>query len=95
VFLVLGKEPIIETKPLARKLDAFISLSEAELGFLDRLHDRRRTFVAGRDLVHQGRMDQAAHILVSGWACCTKFYMTANDKSLIFKLSATFGNYVV
>jgi hypothetical protein len=33
------------------------------------LHKRRRTFVAGRDHVHQGQSDQAAHILASGWAC--------------------------
>jgi hypothetical protein len=52
---ILRKVPIIETKPLARKLAAFVALSEAGRGVLDSLHKPRRTFVAGRDLVHQGQ----------------------------------------
>jgi CRP-like cAMP-binding protein len=55
--------------PLARKLDAFVALSDAELSVLEGLHKRRRTVVAGRDLAHQGQSDQAAYILISGWAC--------------------------
>jgi hypothetical protein len=62
VFVILTKGIIIETEPLARKLGAFVALSEAELSVLERLHKRRRTFLAGRDLVHQGRTDQAAYI---------------------------------
>ncbi len=64
--------PVIENRPLARKLGAFVALSETELSVLERLHKRRRTFVAGRDLVHQGQSDQAAYILMSGWACSYK-----------------------
>jgi hypothetical protein len=56
----------VEHSPLTRKLSAFVALSEVELTVLERLHQRRRTFVAGRDMVHQGQTDQAAYILSSG-----------------------------
>ena len=38
----------VQDTPLARKLSAFVTLSQAELAVLERLHERRRTFVAGR-----------------------------------------------
>jgi hypothetical protein len=59
---------MMENRPLVRKLGAFVALSDAELSVLESLHKRRRTFVAGRDLVHQGQSDQAAYILLSGCA---------------------------
>lgn len=62
----------IETSPLARKLGAFVVLSEAEFAVLERLHQRRRSFVAGRDLVHQGQSEQAAYILATGWVASYK-----------------------
>ena len=62
----------IETSPLTRKLSAFVTLSESELAVLARLHQRRRTFVAGRDLVQQGQSKQAAYILSEGWVCSYK-----------------------
>ena len=60
------------TAPLTRKLSAFVALSEAELAVLERLHLRRRSFVAGQDLVHQGQSGQAAYILAEGWVCSYK-----------------------
>ena len=62
----------METKPLVRKLGALVALTDVELRVLDALHKRRRTFATGRDLVHQGRADQATYILVSGWAVAYK-----------------------
>ena len=56
----------IQESPLTRKLQTFVALSEDELGVLKCLHLRRRSFVAGRDLVHQGQSDQAAYILAAG-----------------------------
>jgi hypothetical protein len=53
----------VEHSPLTRKLSAFVALSEVELAVLERLHQRRRSFVAGRDMVHQGQSAQAAYIL--------------------------------
>jgi CRP-like cAMP-binding protein len=55
--------------PFARKLTAFVTLSDADMAVLSDLYRRRRNFVAGRDLVHQGQTDQAAYILAAGWAC--------------------------
>lgn len=68
------EEPLdhIANSPLARKLSAFVALSEAEYAVLSALHQRRRTFVEGRDLVYQGQSEQAAYILISGWACSSK-----------------------
>lgn len=66
----------IETSPLKRKLSAFVALSDNELVVLERLHQRSRTFVASRDLVHQGQSKQAAYILISGWVCS---YKTQSD----------------
>ena len=58
----------IETSPITLKLSAFVALSEGELAVLERLHQRRRSFVAGFDLVQQGQSRQAAYILSAGWA---------------------------
>lgn len=64
--------PPQETSPLTRKLSAFAALSAQELAVLDRLHRRSRVFEAGRDLVHEGQIGQAAYILSSGWVCSYK-----------------------
>ncbi|MFD0909931.1 Crp/Fnr family transcriptional regulator [Ruegeria arenilitoris] len=58
--------------PLTKKLQVFVALSDDELDVLKRLHLRRRSFTAGRDLVHQGQSDQAAYILAAGWVCSYK-----------------------
>ncbi|AWI86854.1 Crp/Fnr family transcriptional regulator (plasmid) [Alloyangia pacifica] len=58
--------------PLARKLSAFAVFNDSEMAVLERLHERRRSFSAGRDLVYQGQSRQAAYVLASGWACSYK-----------------------
>lgn len=80
----------IETKPLARKLGAFVALSDVELSVLDGLHKRRRTFVAGRDLVHQGQTDQVAYILVSGWAYSYKLLADGQKQIIDFQIPGDF-----
>ena len=72
----------IETSPLTRKLGAFVALSEAELGVLERLHRRRKVFVAGRDLVRQGQSEQAAYILAAGWVVSYKIQPDGVDKPI-------------
>ncbi len=57
---------------------------------LDDLHKRRRTFVAGRDLVHQGQTDQAAYILVSGWACSYKLLADGQKQIIDFQILGDF-----
>jgi len=81
---------MMENTPLARKLGAFVALSEAELSVLEGLHKRRRTFVAGRDLVHQGQSDQAAYILISGWACSYKLLEDGQRQIVDFQIPGDF-----
>ncbi|MEH6832771.1 MAG: Crp/Fnr family transcriptional regulator [Sulfitobacter sp.] len=81
---------MIETRPLARKLGAFVALSKTELLVLERLHKRRRTFVAGRDLVEQGQADQAAYILISGWACSYKLLPDGQRQIVDFQIPGDF-----
>ena len=76
--------------PLARKLGAFVALSGVELSALESLHKRRRTFVAGRDLVHQGQSDQAAYILMSGWACSYKILHDGQRQIVDFQVPGDF-----
>ncbi len=77
---------MIENTALVRKLGAFVALSDAELSVLASLHKRRRTFVAGRDLVHQGQSDQAAYILASGWACSYKLLEDGQRQIVDFQI---------
>ncbi|MCU0907799.1 MAG: Crp/Fnr family transcriptional regulator [Rhodobacteraceae bacterium] len=58
--------------PLTRKLSAFVALGDADLQVLARLHKRRRTFLPGHELVHEGQRNASAFILAAGWACSYK-----------------------
>lgn len=75
---------------LTRKLSAFVSLSEDELAALERLHQRRRSFVAGRDLVHQGQSEQAAYILSAGWVCSYKILPDGSRQIVDFQIPGDF-----
>lgn len=76
--------------PLVRKLGAFVALSKIELAALETLHKRRRTFVAGRELVHQGQSDQAAYILASGWAFSYKLLQDGQRQIVDFQIPGDF-----
>jgi len=80
----------IENSPLTRKLSAFVALSSKELAVLEALHQRRRSFVAGRDLVHQGQSDQAAYILASGWVCSYKLQPNGTRQIVDFQVAGDF-----
>ncbi len=80
----------IHESPIARKLGAFVALSETELSVLDDLHRRRRTFVAGRDMVLQGQPDQSASILASGWACSYKLQAIGSRQIVDFQVPGDF-----
>jgi CRP-like cAMP-binding protein len=81
---------ISANSPLARKLSAFVALSEAELAPLARLHQRRRTFVAGRDIVHQGQSGQPAYILSTGWVCSYKIQPDGTRQIVDFQVPGDF-----
>jgi len=76
--------------PFARKLAAFVVLSDEEMAVLERLHGRRRSFVAGRDLVHQGQSGQAAYILASGWVCSSKILSDGSRQIVDFQIPGDF-----
>ena len=80
----------LETCPLIGKLRAFMALSDAEAVVLDRLHQRRRRFVAGRDLVHQGQVEQSAYILCAGWVCSYKLQPDGSRQIVDFQIPGDF-----
>jgi CRP-like cAMP-binding protein len=81
---------MIEDTPLVRKLGAFVALSGAELSVLEKLHKRRRYFVAGRALVHQGQSEQAAYILAAGWVCSYKIQSDGSRQIVDFQIPGDF-----
>ncbi len=88
----LGETPLkpIEKSPLARKLSSFVALSTNELEVLHHLHRRRRSFVAGRDLVQQGQSEQAAYILSEGWVCSYKLQPDGSRQIIDFQIPGDF-----
>lgn len=76
--------------PLARKLGNFVALSETDLEVLDGLHRRRRSFVAGRDIVHQGQTHAAAYILAEGWVCSYKLLRDGSRQIVDFQVPGDF-----
>jgi CRP-like cAMP-binding protein len=81
---------VIKNSPLARKLGAFVALSDEDLATIDRLHQRRRTFVAGVDLVHQGQSNQSAYILAKGWVCSYKLLPNGSRQIVDFQIPGDF-----
>jgi CRP-like cAMP-binding protein len=76
--------------PLARKLGNFVALSDSDLKVLEGLHRRRRSFVAGRDLVHQGQTNAAAYILAEGWVCSYKLLRDGTRQIVDFQIPGDF-----
>jgi CRP-like cAMP-binding protein len=65
----------IANSPFARKLGAFVALSEPEMTVLSNLYRRRRSFAAGADLMREGQTEQVAYVLAEGWVVCYKLLM--------------------
>jgi CRP-like cAMP-binding protein len=81
--------PAVES-PLARKLGAFVALSEVELASLEVFHQRRRSFELGVDLVRQGQMGQLAYILADGWVCSYKLLQNGKRQIVDFQVPGDF-----
>lgn len=80
----------ITDSPLTKKLGAFVALSPVELDVLAQLHRRRRSFVPGRDLQHQGQDDQSAYILAKGWVCSYKLLPDGTRQIIDFQIPGDF-----
>ena len=76
--------------PFARKLGAFVALSEVELAALEVFHQRRRAFEQGVDLVRQGQLGQLAYILADGWVCSYKLLPNGKRQIVDFQVPGDF-----
>lgn len=76
--------------PLTRKLSAFVALSGSDLETLERFHRRRRNFLAGHELIHEGQKNQSAFILAKGWACSYKLLPDGERQIVDFQVPGDF-----
>lgn len=58
--------------PLARKLSAFVALSDADHAALAHLNRRRKTFQPGHQIIHEGQENASVFIMAEGWASSYK-----------------------
>jgi len=76
--------------PLTRKLSAYVALSGNDLDTLARFHRRRRTFMAGHEMIHEGQTNQSAFILAEGWACSFKLLPDGERQIVDFQIPGDF-----
>ena len=81
---------MVHDSPFARKLTAFVRLSDDDLTTVSDLHMRRRRFPAGRDMIHQGQIDQPAYILADGWVCSYKILNSGARQIVDFQIPGDF-----
>ncbi|NPD15087.1 Crp/Fnr family transcriptional regulator [Xinfangfangia sp. D13-10-4-6] len=80
----------IESSPLTRKLSAFVALSDVDLETLAGFHRRRRTFLAGHEMMHEGQSNASAYILAEGWACSYKMLPDGGRQVVNFQIPGDF-----
>jgi CRP-like cAMP-binding protein len=80
----------VQDSPLARKLGAYVALSEPEFAILETLHKRRRTFPAGLDLIYQGQSERSAYILARGWVSSYKLLPGGTRQIVDFQIPGDF-----
>jgi CRP-like cAMP-binding protein len=72
--------------PIAKKLAAFVALSNVDLAALDEFHRRQKIFPAGSDIVYEGQTKQSAFILADGWACSYKLLSDGRRQIVDFQI---------
>lgn len=80
----------IQDSPFARKLAAFVKLSDVDLTVMSDLYRRRRRFAVGADMIHQGQTDQNAYVVASGWACSYKILPSGNRQIVDIQIPGDF-----
>jgi CRP-like cAMP-binding protein len=80
----------IKDSPFARKLSAFVKLSNSDLTVMSDLYRRRRSFAVGVDMIHQGQIDHSAFVLASGWACSYKILRNGTRQIVDFQIPGDF-----
>jgi CRP-like cAMP-binding protein len=76
--------------PLTRKLLAFVALSDVDLETLARFHRRRRTFLPGHEMIHEGQTNASAFILAEGWALSYKVLPDGERQIVDFQIPGDF-----
>ena len=76
--------------PLTRKLSAFVALSDRDLEALARFHKRRRSFLPGHEMIHEGQVNASAFILAKGWACSFKMLPNGERQIVDFQVPGDF-----
>ncbi|MGD0720331.1 MAG: Crp/Fnr family transcriptional regulator [Roseiarcus sp.] len=71
---------------LARKIGAFVHLSERELRHLARIESPRIRVARGKELVHEGQTGHVAHIIHAGWACSFKLLPDGGRQIIAFPI---------
>ncbi len=71
---------------LARKLNAFVQLSERELACLADLQSVPVRVKRGKELVHEGQTGHTAYVLQAGWACSYKLLPDGGRQIIAFPL---------
>jgi CRP-like cAMP-binding protein len=80
----------IHQSPLTLKLSAFVALAADDLETLARFHRRRRTFLAGHEMIHEGQRNTSAFILAEGWACSFKLLSDGERQIVDFQVPGDF-----
>lgn len=80
----------IHQSPLTLKLSAFVALGPEDLETLARFHRRRRTFLAGHEMIHEGQRNTSAFILAEGWACSFKLLPDGDRQIVDFQVPGDF-----
>jgi len=80
----------LEKCSLSRKLAAFAALSDLDQETLARFHRRRRKFLSGHELFHEGQKNASAYILAEGWACSYKLQPDGERQIIGFQIPGDF-----
>ncbi len=80
----------IQDSPFARRLAAFVKLSDQDLTAISDIYRRRRRFAVGVDMIHQGQTDQSAYVVASGWACSYKILPCGNRQIVDIQIPGDF-----
>jgi len=80
----------IHSIPLTEKLSSFLELPADDVDLLDSLHRKRRSFPAGREMLHEGQIDRVGYILISGWACSYKLLPDGKRQIVNFQIPGDF-----
>jgi CRP-like cAMP-binding protein len=89
---VRNRSPLVSNleNAFSRKLSAYVKLSDTDLTVLSNLYRRRRFFLAGHELIHQGQTDKTAYLMFSGWAVSYKVLALGSRQIVDFHIPGDF-----